>query len=224
MHGRAHRPHIAQIFKDAVAQPLQRLHTVAVLQRRLGWYMQPVVWPEVLVVLIGWHDVLHASVFPHQHACLVRPAPGHILDLVATATQDQQGHAKGRHELVASCVALDAEVEYAQLVLRQAVCAALEHNGAWLVVLHDLGDDGIKQELVGCIIHAIPQGHVDGVVLASTNANVRGVPSAREKGIAMLVERHCHYAVSGEEGLLHTIPMVHIDVHIQHSVVVLEEL
>eukprot|EP00983_Pelagomonas_calceolata_P002589 86328-Pelagomonas_calceolata.AAC.5 len=40
MHGRAHRPHIAQIFKDAVAQPLQRLHTVAVLQRRLGWYLR----------------------------------------------------------------------------------------------------------------------------------------------------------------------------------------
>jgi len=40
----------------------------------------------------------------------------------------------------------------------------------------------------------------------------------------VLVEGHGHDTVSGEECLLHAVPMVYVDVNVQHAVVVLEQL
>ncbi len=41
---------------------------------------------------------------------------------------------------------------------------ALQHNGSRLVHLHDLAHDGLEQSLVGFVIDAVIQGHVDRVV------------------------------------------------------------
>ena len=51
---------------------------------------------------------------------------------------------------------LEGEVEAAQPVAGEGVCAALEHDGGGLVELHDAGHDGDKQALVGLVVDAIP--------------------------------------------------------------------
>ena len=50
------------------------------------------------------------------------------------------------------------------------------------------------------------------------------IPSAWKEGVPKLVEGAGEYTVSCEKGLLHAIPMVHINVDVQHTPVVLEQL
>lgn len=36
--------------------------------------------------------------------------------------------------------------------------------------------------------------------------------------VSILVERHCHNAIGGKEGLLYTISVMDINVHVQHTI------
>jgi hypothetical protein len=134
------------------------------------------------------------------------------------------------YELDALGVAVEREIETAEAVARERVGAALQHNGARLVDLHDLADDGLEDGLVRRIVHTVPQRTVDRVPLGGVRAVVGEVARAREEGHAVararaeLVEGDGHHAVGRVEGLLDAVAVVDVDVDVEHSLVELKEL
>ena len=66
----------------------------------------------------------------------------------------------------------EGEVEAAQAVAGQRVCAALQDHRARVVKRHDAVNDGLEDELVALVVHAVLQRHVDGVVAPFPVANV----------------------------------------------------
>ena len=77
--------------------------------------------------------------------------------------------------------------------------------------------DRLEHELVALIVHAFLKWDIDRVVLASSHPHIPDSSGAREE-VAVLVEADCHHPVCQVEGLLHAIPMVDINVHIQNPV------
>jgi len=73
------------------------------------------------------------------------------------------------------------------------------------------------------VVDARVQRDIQGIVAAFAMAYVLHVPSPR-KEVSEPVERHCHDAVSAIECFLNTISMMNVDVDVQHSVVVLQQL
>ena len=71
-------------------------------------------------------------------------------------------------------MALEGEVEAAEPVAGEGVCAALQDDGRGLVALHDLGHDGHEDVVVAVVVDAVAQREVDRVVLALASADVLG--------------------------------------------------
>ena len=108
-------------------------------------------------------------------------------------------------------------------VSRERVCSALEDNGAGLVELHDSGHDGDEDTLVAGVVNAVTEGEVEAVVLPSPSSNVPEVSSPGEV-LSVLVEADGHDPVRGVEGLLHPVSVVNVNIDVEDSLVVLEEL
>ena len=179
------------------------------------------VGPVVLeVVVVGQ---LVGDVGAERQRGLVGPGARHIADGVAAAAEQQQRQVVALHELDAASVALEREVEAAEAVARQRVGAALQHDGVGLIELHHLGHDRLKDGVVDVVVDAVAERKVDGVVLALAGADVAQVAGAREV-LAVLVERDGHDAIGGVEGLLDAVAVVHVDVDVEHALVVLEQL
>ena len=87
-------------------------------------------------------------------------------------TKEHEGQVVFLHELDALGVALESEVEAPEPVSGEGVCAALQHHGRGLVALHDLGHDGHEDVVVAVVVDPVPEGEVDGVVLALAGADV----------------------------------------------------
>mmetsp|Transcript_21402 Transcript_21402/g.36494 ORF Transcript_21402/g.36494 Transcript_21402/m.36494 type:complete len:229 (-) Transcript_21402:576-1262(-) len=213
-----------QVLKHLVPQLFQRFTLVVVGQARVHLDVKGVVGTKVLKVLVGGDGVLHELLTTEKHAGLISPASCHVFNLVAATAKHQERDPKGGQMPVAGGMPLDAEVEHPQLVLGQAVRAALQHDGPWLVGLHDLVHDGFEKKHIGLVVHAILQGYVHTVVLSRPHTDVSDVSTAWEKIVPMLVEGNRHHSICGEEGLLHPVPMVHININVEHSVVILEKL
>jgi hypothetical protein len=81
----------------------------------------------------------------------------------------------------------------------------------------------LEDTLVRLVGDAVPQGEVDGVVLALAMSNVLDVPRSGEE-LPVLVEGGRHYTVGRVEGLLHPIAVVHINIDVEDSRVVTQEL
>jgi hypothetical protein len=99
----------------------------------------------------------------------------------------------------------------------------------WIEDLHDAVDDGFEDAEVGVVVDALLEGEVDRPVEALLEAHVRVVARAWEEVLLMpayleLVQRTGQHPVRGEEGLLHPVPVVHVDVDVQHPLVLLQEL
>ena len=154
------------------------------------------------------------------HRRLVSPTTRHILDGVAAATQQQQRLIELLHKLHAAGVALDGEIEAAQSVSGQRVRPALQHHRARVVKLHDFGHDRRKNLLVTGVVHAVAEREIDGVVLALAGADVIEIPGAG-KVFSVLVVGDGEHAVRREEGLLDAVAVVHVNVHVQHALMVL---
>ena len=132
--------------------------------------MELEVGPEVLeVVVVGQ---LVGDLRTEGDGRLVGPAPGHVADGVAAATEEHEGQVVLLHELDALGVALEGQVEAAETVAAERVGSALEDDRRGLVGLHDLGHDRHEDVLVGLVVDAVAQREVDRVVLALARANV----------------------------------------------------
>jgi len=89
----------------------------------------------------------------------------------------------------------------------------LEDNHVWLINLHNFLNDALEQITKGGIIDTITQGNIQSIMLPLGSPNISDMSSTREK-IPILVKRNCHDSVCSEEGLLHAISMMDINVYI----------
>lgn len=85
-------------------------------------------------------------------------------------------------------------------------------------------DHRLEHLEVGGVVDALLEGDVDGVVAAALGAQLIHVTRAGKEVVAVLVERHRHHPVRQVERLLDAVAMVDVDVNVEHSRVVLEEL
>lgn len=111
---------------------------------------------------------------------------------------------------------LYTEVLVAEFVVGEAVGAELHDYCAWAVFLHDGVHDLDEEAVVGLVVDADAQGDVQGVVFSWALADGVAAAGSREEVIPVLMERHSHDPIRQEERLLHPIPMMHINIQIQH--------
>ena len=105
----------------------------------------------------------------------------------------------------------------------QRVRPTLQHDGAGLVELHHSGHHRDKDPLVAGVVDTVTQREVEAVVLATPCSYVPEVARAGEV-LSVLVEADSHDSVSGVEGLLHPVTVVDVNIYVEDSLVVLEEL
>ena len=92
------------------------LHKIQVLRRILVFLVRPRIEMQVevrrvvLIIVISRKLVLDLILHPQTNSCLVGPAPGHILDCVAAAAENQQREAPRFDELNTISVAFDCAV------------------------------------------------------------------------------------------------------------------
>jgi hypothetical protein len=89
----------------------------------------------------------------------------------------------------------------------------LENNYLWLVNLHYSLNNALEQITEGGVINAITEGHIYSIMFPFTCSNITYMSSSR-KEVPILVERNGHDSVRSEEGLLHTISVVDINVYV----------
>ena len=77
----------------------------------------------------------------------------------------------------------------------------------------------LKDAAVGLVIDSVPQGKVDGVLLALAVASVTHITCPGEV-LSVLVKGARHHTISGVEGLLNSISVVDVDVDVQDTLVV----
>ena len=117
----------------------------------------------------------------------------------------------------------DRQIEKTNSVPTETVSAALEHDGLWLKLLHYPGHYGFEGHLVGHVVDTVVHWEVHRVVLASLRSDVLQTAGAREI-VAILVERDGHNSIRGQKGFLDPVPMMTVDVDVEHSLVGLEKL
>ena len=129
----------------------------------------------------------------------------------------------------AVAVRADVEVEAAKAVAAEGVGAALEHDHRRVVGAHTRADNVFEQLDVGCVVDAVVQGNVEGVVRAGVRVGEgpRGVEPAgagEVGGLVVFVERESHDAIRRPKGLFDAVAVVHVDVDVQDARVVEQEL
>mmetsp|Transcript_21755 Transcript_21755/g.64501 ORF Transcript_21755/g.64501 Transcript_21755/m.64501 type:complete len:428 (+) Transcript_21755:163-1446(+) len=214
------RLQLPQVLEDLGLDLLEVLGDVEVLHAR-GRVVQLVVRPIVLVVVVV-REVVRDLLIQH-HGRLVRPAARHVADRVAAAAQDERGHLLLQHKAHALGVPPDGQVEAAEPVAAERVGAALQHDSAGLVHLHDLPDHGLEDGGVRGVVDAVLERKVDRVVLPRVCSDVLDVARAG-KVLAKLVKGDGQHAVCRVKGLLDAVAVVDVNVNVEHAAVVLEQL
>ena len=121
------------------------------------------------------------------------------------------------------------EIKASKTITTERICTALEDNGSRLVNLYARSDDIFKELAVHFIFYTIVQGNVEGVV----RARVGGVrwaggiqtTSAREKVLLIIfMKRDGQNTISRPKGLFYPVTVVNIDVYIEYTRMVEEQL
>ena len=90
----------------------------------------------------------------------VSPASCDVSDGVATSAKHEQRQVVSLHELDAFAVTFQGQVEAAETIAGERVCAALQHDGARLVHLHHLRHDlqNKHDHVTTCVYSRIEKG------------------------------------------------------------------
>ena len=90
----------------------------------------------------------------------VSPASRDVSDGVATSAKHEQRQVVSLHELDAFAVTFQGQVEAAETIAGERVCAALQHDGARLVHLHHLRHDlqNEHDHVTTCVYSRIEKG------------------------------------------------------------------
>ncbi|BAT13076.1 Os11g0201000, partial [Oryza sativa Japonica Group] len=160
---------------------------------------------------------------------LVAPRGCDVVDGVAAAADEEQRQVEPAEEADALRVAPHRQLHAAEAVAGERVGAALQHDGLRLEHLHGLAHDRLEQRVVHVGADAGVQGHVHAVVLAGAGADFVDGAGAREevlvgRDFAVPVERQRHDPVGVQEGVLHAVAVVRVDVDVDDSPEGAEEL
>lgn len=162
-------------------------------------------------------------------AGFVGPEPGHVARGVAAAAEDEEGAVKGFGEGDAGAMGADVEVEAAQTIAAEGIGAALQDDGGGVVGLDARADDVLEELDVGEIVDAVVERDVEGVVGAGVGVDgwTGGVEPAGAGEVGCFVvfmKGEGHDPVGGPKGLLHAIAMMHVNVDVENTWVVEEQL
>ena len=94
----------------------------------------------------------------------------------------------------------------------------LDHYRIRSEPVHSLGKYSLKDANEHGIIHALLQRHVHRVVAATPKAHVLERAGAGEEARLVAVDGEGEDPVGAGEGLLHPVPMVHVQVHVHHPI------
>ena len=155
---------------------------------------------------------------------LVGPAPRHVLNRVTASSQQHHRQPEALHEGQQLGMALDGQIEMAQFVLGEGVSSALDDQHIWDIGVHDFLHDLTEELDVGHIGHARLEGDVDCVVFAMVLADGIEGAGSREEVLVVFVEADGHDAVGVVESLLYPVPVVNVNVQVQHPRVHLQQL
>ena len=78
--------------------------------------------------------------------------------------------------------------------------------------------------MIGLVVDAVLEGHVDRVVFAVLGPDLVAVAGAREEVLGVLVETDRHHPIRAVECLLDPVTMVHVNIQVHHSRVILQQL
>lgn len=79
-----------------------------------------------------------------------------------------------------------------------------------------------EQMIVCFVIDPSIQGHIQRIVLPISMADIFHITCPWEK-VAILMKRDCHDSVRAIESLLDPIPMMHVNVNVENSIVILQQ-
>lgn len=163
------------------------------------------------------------DLFPQQDCRFVGPTPRHVVDGVSSTSQDECGAAERLYELDARRMAPHGEIKYAQSIPGERIGSALKHHRLRVVHLHDLLNHRFEAELKRGVVQTVSQREVYRVPRPLPSSHVVDVSSAGEE-VAVFVERAGHHARGVIKGLLHTVPVVNVDVDVQNALVNSQQL
>lgn len=113
-------------------------------------------------------------------------------------------------------MAFDGEVKASEPIARQGISAALQYDRTWFENFHHFPHDGLEQEMIALVIDSIVQWYVERIVLSTSVANVLDV-ACTGKVVSELMERDGHDPVGSVKRLLHSVPVVDVDINIQNT-------
>jgi hypothetical protein len=120
-------------------------------------------------------------------------------------------------------VAFNRAVVSAEFVVSERVSAALNDNSVRTESLAHLLHNGVVNVQKRYVVNASTERHVQAKVLTFADARFFHVSCAWEE-VSVAMERHRHYPVTRVKGFLNAVTMVHVDVYVEHAIVVFEEL
>lgn len=177
--------------------------------------MQLTVRIKVLDVVVIWQIV--GDLMIDQDRGLVGPASGHVSDRVPTSTENQQWQLEVLDESDTFAMGFDRKIETTKSVTSEGICSTLENDrGGPERVDHSL-HHRLEQVDVRLIVNTVLKGNVQGVMFPHSATNLVNVSSAGEEITIVLVKGDGHNSIGGIKGLLDTVSVMDVNVHIEHS-------
>lgn len=123
----------------------------------------------------------------------------------------------------------DIEVEASQTVTAEAVGAALEDDGGGVIGAYARADNVLEELGIGEVVDAVIEGHVEGVVRSRIRVwfwacGVERACAGEVDCFFVLMEGKGHDSIGRPEGLLDAITMVNVNIDVEDTRVVQEEL
>ena len=159
----------------------------------------------------------------------VGPQAGDVAGGVAPAAEDEERQVQGLGEGDAGAVGFDVEVEAAETVPAEGIGAALDDDCRGAVGVVAGLDDVSKKRGVGFVVDAVVEGYVEGMVCSGVEVAfgpgfVETAGSGEKFNSIVFVEGEGHDAVGAVEGLFDAVAVVDVDVDVEHTRVVEEEV
>mmetsp|Transcript_11278 Transcript_11278/g.19256 ORF Transcript_11278/g.19256 Transcript_11278/m.19256 type:complete len:340 (-) Transcript_11278:276-1295(-) len=211
----------SQMFHDLNFQVVQILSRVHIFN--IGPLNVKVIFrSEILPVIIIRDSIF--QLLSDGNGGFVHPASRYTSDVVTAAAHHKHGNPKRFDVSNAGGMTPGCQVEQSQTILSQRIGATLHHNTRRLKFLDGLVYDRLKYLAVTLIIDAIFKRKIDRIVFAHTNSLVPNISSTWEEHIPKLVERQGHDAIRDVKCLLHTIPVMDINIDIHHTRIIPQHL
>ena len=121
-------------------------------------------------------------------------------------------------------MSLDTQIQPSKNIIGNWICSKLQDNGSGFVLGHYLVHDISEKIIVGFIVYAYFKRNIQGVVFAFALAYWVETAGPWEKIIAVLMKTDGHNSIGQVESLLHSVSVVDIDVNVEDSWMVFQQL